>query len=379
MEAPASIENMKILVVDDNEQNRTLARITLEDEGYTVVLASSGEEGLAAFEREHLDCILLDVQMPGMDGHSTCQRIRSMPGGADVPVLFLTALRDVDTFDRALKAGGTDFLTKPIQPAELVLRVQQALKLRRLDHELRAQYDQVRRQRDELFRLQLLQADLTAFIVHDLKNPVNSIDLHAQLLLRDKDASERSRNTAGRIRAQVRELMRLILNLLDVTRGEQGHLSPTRALVDLRGVIGEIVEVRSAQAEARGVTLRANVEAPVVHADADLLRRVIENLLENAILHAPRASTVRVDAVQTDHSVEVRVADEGAGVPDTMREAIFERFVQLAEGQGGGARVGRGLGLTFCKLAVQAHGGRIWVEDGRPGAVFRVQFPSIAE
>lgn len=372
----ASHDEVRVLVVDDNEQNRALARMTLEEEGYAITLASGGEEALALFERDPPDCVLLDVRMPRMDGYAVCERIRAMPGGAEVPVLFLTALRDVETFDRAAKAGGTDFLTKPVQPAELVLRVQQALRLRRLDAELRAQYDALRRQRDELYRLQLLKEDLANFIVHDLKNPVGSIDLQAQLILRDRALSERSREGASRIRAEVRDLLRLILNLLDTTRGEQGQLAPVPAPIDLRAVIGEVLEARAAQAEAQGVTLRAEVLAPTLRADADLLRRLLENLVENAIRHAPQGSAVSVEAVGEAGAVVLRVSDRGAGVPEAMREAIFDRFVQLAQGDDARGRTGRGLGLAFCKLAVEAHGGRIWVEEARPGALFCARFPA---
>lgn len=375
MDAPSPPGSARILVVDDNEQNRALARMTLEDEGYAVTLASSGEEALTRFEAERPDCVVLDVRMPGMDGHAVCQRIRAMPGGEEVPVLFLTALRDVDTFDRALRAGGTDFLTKPVQPAELVLRVQRALELRRLDAALRDQYELLRRQRDELYRLQLLKEDLTAFIVHDLKNPVNSIDLQAQLLLRDRGSSDRARDVAGRIRAEVRDLSRLILNLLDVTRGAQGRLSPTRVPIDLSALVGDIVEARRAQAEEQAVALRAEVDALDVEADADLLRRVLENLVENAVRHAPHGTTVRVSTTPRGDAVEVRIADEGIGIPEALREAVFERFVRGPEGQDDRGRGGRGLGLTFCKLAVEAHGGRIWVEDARPGAAFLVRLP----
>src|ERR1700735_4536054 len=150
-----STENLTILVSDDNEATIELARNTLEDEGYRVVLARGGAEGVAAFERERPDCILLDVRMPEVDGFTACERIRSLPGGSDTPVLFLTALRDVDTFDRALRAGGDDFLTKPVRPTELVVRVQSALKLRRMSEELREHYELLKRQRDDLLRLQL--------------------------------------------------------------------------------------------------------------------------------------------------------------------------------------------------------------------------------
>lgn len=171
--------NSKILVIDDNSQNRALAQATLEDEGYVVLLASSGEEGMTAFEAERPDCVLLDVRMPGTDGFAVCSRIRALPEGADTPIIFLTALRDVDTFDRALRAGGDDYLTKPVRPTELVIRVQAALKFRRMSAELREHYELVRRQRDDLIRLQLQKERLTAFVVHDLKTPVNTMDLHA--------------------------------------------------------------------------------------------------------------------------------------------------------------------------------------------------------
>ena len=120
-----------ILVVDDNEANRLLAQDTLEGEGYRVVLAAGGAEGIAAFEREVPACILLDVRMPGIDGFAVCKRIRALHGGAETPVIFLTAQRDFDTLDRALHAGGDDFLTKPVRPDDLLVRVEKALRLRR--------------------------------------------------------------------------------------------------------------------------------------------------------------------------------------------------------------------------------------------------------
>src|SRR5690348_2675177 len=122
-----------VLVVDDNEQNRALAKATLEMENFEVLLASRGEEALALFESNSPDCVLLDVKMPGMDGPETCRRLRALSGGKEVPVVFLTASRDVDTFEAALAAGGDDFLTKPVQTTELVLRVQTALRMRQLD------------------------------------------------------------------------------------------------------------------------------------------------------------------------------------------------------------------------------------------------------
>src|SRR5690242_8166145 len=113
-----------ILVADDNAENRAVAKATLEDEGYEVLLANDGEEAVAAVSNRSPECVLLDIKMPKMDGVTACKEIRALPGGQDVPVVFLTALRDVDTFDRAQLAGGDDFMTKPYRPNELVGRVE---------------------------------------------------------------------------------------------------------------------------------------------------------------------------------------------------------------------------------------------------------------
>ena len=365
----------RILVVDDNEANRSLAQATLEDEDYVVVLAEDGATGLALFERDAPDCILLDVRMPGLDGFAVCERIRALPTGKEVPILFLTAARDVETFDRALRAGGDDFLTKPVRPTELVVRVQSALELRRVRSELREQYDLLKRQRDDLLRLQLQKERLTAFLVHDLKNPVNTMDLHAQLLLRDKTSSPSVRESATALRTEARRLTKMIVNLLDLSKADEGQLAPKRVRVDLRALVGEVLHEDAVAADARGIRLESAVEADAVEADADLLLRTVGNLVENAIRYAPTDSAVTVRAFRAADATEIRVIDRGRGIPAAEKERIFDAFAQLALDSAPSSRSSRGLGLSFCKSAVEAHGGRIWVEDASPGTMFCFTIP----
>jgi len=362
-----------ILVVDDNEANRSLARHTLEDEGYRVTVATGGAEGLAAFEREPPDCVLLDVRMPDIDGFTVCERIRARPEGASTPVVFLTALRDVDTFERALRAGGDDFLTKPIRPTELVVRVQAALRLRRMGSELREYHELIRRQRDDVMRLQLQKERLTTFVVHDLKNHVNAMDLHAQLLLRDRSLGNEAHESAGQIRSAARQLGRMILNLLDISRADEGKLVAARSDVDLEALVGDVIAELELAAVDRGVAFEIALATRRVRADEDLLRRTLANLIENAIRHAPKSTSVRITSRAKQAATEITVADCGAGVPSAMHERIFDPFVQLEGGDWRTTRSGRGLGLAFCKLAVEAHGGQIWIEDAAPGAVFIVR------
>jgi signal transduction histidine kinase len=303
-----------------------------------------------------------------MDGFVVCAKLRELPGGAETPIVFLTALRDVDTFDRALRAGGDDFLTKPVRPTELVVRVQAALKLRRIGAELREQVDLVRQQRDDMMRLQLQKEALTAFVVHDLKNPVNAIDLNAQLIARRKDLPAAAQNAVSQIRDEVRALMRLILNLLDISKAEEGRLTPRLQEVDLGDLVAEVASALKVRAGNKSVEIATRVQATTVAADPDLLRRVLENLVDNAIRHTPEESAVTISTAERDALVEIRVSDLGTGIPHAERERVFDRFTRLEQS----SRTGHGLGLAFCKLAIDAMGGQIDTEDSDTGATFRV-------
>lgn len=369
----------RILVVDDNEVSRTVARATLQAQGYVVVLANGGPEALAAFDREAPDCVLLDVQMPGMDGVTVCEQIRARPGGVDTPVVFLTAQRDLDTFDRALRVGGNDFLAKPVRPAELVVRVECVLKLRQMRADLREQYDVLRKQRDDLMRLQLQKERLTAFVVHDLKNPVATVDLLAQMLLSQPDLKSDTREMVSDVRSQVATMSRMIMNLLDLAKADEGQLSPRRDEVAIQPLIERTLAEAALQAAAREVRLESRVHAYRMRGDHDLLHRMLANLVENAIRHAPPDTVITVSAAVRDGATELRVADRGAGVPEDMREKIFSAFVQLEDPQiGVPQRAGRGLGLAFCHVVATCHGGAIRVEDGAPGAVFVIRIPEPA-
>jgi two-component system sensor histidine kinase/response regulator len=368
-------KKQSILVVDDNAENLALAQATLEDEGHEVILAASGEEALQLFVARRPDCVLLDIRMPGMDGFVVCARIRALERGRVTPLVFLTALRDVDVFDRALRAGADDFLTKPIRPTELAVRVQTALKLGRMNAELREHYELVRKQRDDLMRLQLQKDQMSAFIVHDLKNPASAMDLHAQLILRDPQLSERARDSALRIRDEVRHLVRLIMNLLDISKNEQNKLVPQLTRVDLDALTREITAGLELKAKNINVTLVRSIEPGSISADADLLRRVLENIVDNALRHAPDGSTVSISSHCDAQHVEIRVRDAGPGISAELREKVFEPFIQLEHGERTVTRSGRGLGLAFCKVTVEAHGGTMWIEDGAPGAVFCVRLP----
>jgi signal transduction histidine kinase len=314
--------------------------------------------------------VLLDIRMPGLDGIATCQRMRALPGGDRTAIIFVTAQREVGAFDEAVAAGGDDFILKPFRPSELVGRIHTAMRLRRMAAEHDVLSVELRRQRDEMVRLQLHKEQLAAFLVHDLKNPVHVIELNAQRVLRNPAADARSRDAATTIHDTTRALMRMITNLLDIEKADAGQLAPARVVVDVRELVAAAAAELTTAAAAATVQLETTIEVASARVDRDLVHRVLVNLIENAIRHSPEGSTVAVTARTTPAGVELRVSDRGAGVPEHRRASVFERFVTEGEAS---MRTNRGLGLAFCKIAVEAHGGQIWIEDAGPGAVFCVR------
>jgi signal transduction histidine kinase len=376
-----------VLVVDDNLQNRDVAEGHLVAAGYRAVLADGGAAALVAFQAQRPDLVLLDVLMPGMDGFETCRRLRALPGGDDTPIVFLTALGDLATHKLALDSGADDFLTKPINRTELLIRLRSLLRIRRLAEEQRRSTDVIRAQRDRLLEVHRQNRQLAALMVHDLKNPLSSILSNVQFLTQSDAIAATDRESLVDVLRASRSMFRMVMNLLDISRSEDGALVPHWGAFGLSALLNEVGSEMAHRLDDKEQTLTVTV-APAVDeivADRDMLRRVVENLLDNACKYSPRRARIAIEVVPSPPragdagtaAVELRVRDDGEGVPTAERGRIFEPYVRV---DGGGvprppeARAGHGLGLLFCRRAVEVHGGEIWVEDNPPrGSCFCVR------
>lgn len=221
--------------------------------------------------------------------------------------------------------------------------------------------------------------ELTALLVHDLKNPLTAISGHAQLLaMEEEEGDGLLRESAQYIQSAAERLGRMVMNLLDIGRAEDGKLVPQYQPVELSRMLNEIQGSLQRQLSDRELRFEVVQKADDgrVQADPELLRRLLVNLLDNAIKYTPRQRTVRVELGGTEQEIELVVRDEGPGIPAGYEERIFEKYTRLDRDGGYAAEASRGLGLHFCKLAAAAHGGRIWVEpSGGSGSAFRVRLP----
>jgi signal transduction histidine kinase len=176
-----------------------------------------------------------------------------------------------------------------------------------------------------------------------------------------------------------RQINRMVLNLLDIAGSSDGVFAPRPATIDVPRLVEQVQQLMTPAAEGLGQEIRVEIRPalPPVQADPELLRRVLQNLVDNALRHSPQGNQVGIEADASDGVVVLRVRDCGPGVPAALRDRIFDKYVRIAGRSGEGGAPGKGLGLAFCRMAVEAHGGRIWVEDNQPrGSVFVVTIPT---
>ncbi|MGZ3435605.1 MAG: ATP-binding protein, partial [Gemmatimonadaceae bacterium] len=370
-----------ILVADDIPANVELLLDQLNSLGYDTITATDGPSAIAAASEHQPDLCILDVSMPagdlGVDDRSTgfevCRRIKRDPRTARIPVIFVTALNDTSDRVRAIEAGGDDFLTKPHNRLVLGARVRSLLKLKAATDALE---DSLRKLRE----LERVRDDLMKMIVHDLKTPLTSV-LATLEMLADGDFGEVStpqKVAIGDVESKSEDLLALIDDILEVARIEEANITLTLAPIAPGALLAELVHEWGHRFQQEQTTVFVSVadDAPIFTADKGLIKRVFSNLIQNAVTHSSRAVHLDLSARRAGHGVLFTVSDNGPGIPPEYHEVIFRKFGQVEMPRTPRTR-SSGLGLTFCKLVVERHRGRIWVNSAEgKGSSFYIELPS---
>ena len=384
--ARVSSDAAQILVVDDIETNRHLLARRLTRQGYKVALASSGEEALSKLAEFPPDLILLDIMMPGLDGYEVLGRLKSHPLWQHIPVLMISALDEISSVVRCISMGADDYLPKPFNQVLLSARVRACLEKKRLRDQEMHLFQQLQANYQKLRELEELRDSLTHMVVHDLRTPLTSIISGLQTLEAISEMDELQSEVLGMALGGGETLLRMINDLLDISKMEAGELKLEYARVDARRVAQTSLHQVSSLAQHRNLKLVECISAdlPPLFADEDKLTRTLTNLLGNAIKFTPSGGTVRLLAEvppdgENATNLRFAVADTGEGIPSDAFLRIFEKFGQV-DARLAGRKNSTGLGLTFCKMAVEAHGGRIWVESelGK-GSTFQFVIPLAPE
>ena len=417
---PIDLKGARILLVDDLPENLKILRQTLEPEGYLILVAPSGQIALRVARSTHPDLILLDVQMPGLDGFETCRHLKSEAATQDIPVIFVTGRAETEAVVEGFRAGGVDYIVKPFQSEEVLARVQTHLKIDRLSRELHESNQALSSANKELFEVnrELEEANAqvreatqrkSAFLAsmsHELRTPMNAIIGFTNLVLRQSGDAlpERQRDNLAKVKESADRLLTTINELLDLSKIEAGRMEVQAKQFDVKGLIAGCCATISPLA-GEGVVLNYEVSDEVgeAHTDEAKVRQVVINLLSNALKFTEKGE-VRVSVKAPtptlpvnregasvppstggpqggqhsggDGLVEIAVSDTGIGIPPDALGYIFEEFRQV-EGSHQGQK-GTGLGLPIAKKLVELLGGTIGVEsEVGKGSTFTVRIPMV--
>jgi signal transduction histidine kinase len=375
-----------VLIVDDDPANLLALEAALADLGVALTRASSGEEALRRVLADDYALILLDLNLPGIDGFETARLVRSRPRSRHVPIIFLTG-HDPTAFpaEEAYALGAVDYLYKPVVPAVLRAKVRVFTELAAATAALRAEVAE-RKRAEEAVRaaareLERSNGELEQFAYvasHDLQEPLRKIRSFGDRLRdRNRDAlGEQGRADLDRMLASAERMTRLIEDLLAYSR------VGTRARPFERVDLGEVARQAAADLEAQVQRTGGRVEVGplfVVKGDPTQLRQLFQNLIGNGLkYHRPGVPPVvrvegRAAAGEGGPACEVSVSDNGIGFDEKYREQVFELFRRI---HGSAGYEGTGLGLAICKKVAERHGGSIAARSTPgEGSVFTVTLP----
>lgn len=362
----------KILIVDDVMSNVLLLKVLLTNEKFAIATASNGRQALEQVEKENPDLVLLDVMMPDMSGFEVAQHLKSNPNTADIPIIFLTALNSTADIVKGFQVGANDFISKPFNKEELIIRVTHQISLVAAKRLILSKTEELQRTiagRDKLYSV----------IAHDLRSPMGSIKMVLNMLILNLSSEK--------IGAEMYELLTmanqttedvfsLLDNLLKWTKSQIGKLNVVYQDVDLVEVTDGVIEIFSMVASLKKIKIREmKPEKMMVNADIDMLKTVVRNLLSNAIKFSKENSEVLVKMEEVDGMAVVSVQDYGCGISEEGQKKLLHTDTHFST-FGTNNEEGSGLGLLLCKDFVVKNGGKLWFtsKEGE-GSIFSFSIP----
>jgi len=363
----------KILIVDDRPENLYSLESMLAEEGREILKANSGEEALRIAFKEDLSLILLDVQMPEMDGFEVAHMLKSTIRTRKTPIIFVTAIsKERKYLLKGLDEGAMDYLFKPLDIDITRAKVNTLLQF----------YNQQKELEKKNAELAIFNDDKNYFIgvaSHDLRNPLGNILMLAEFIEQEawNNLSEEHRSYLSVIISSFRNMIEMLNNLLDVTKIESGHFDLLIQEVKIVDLIQQIIGENITSADKKNITLEFSLadDLPNIKLDVTQIKQVLNNLVSNAIKYSHAYKGIEIVAEIKDNDMIISVIDQGQGIPEIEQANIFLPFNKSSV-RGTAGEKSTGLGLTIVKKVVESHGGKIWLlsEVGN-GSTFSFSLP----
>lgn len=362
----------KILIVDDVMSNVLLLKVLLTNEKFAIATASNGRQALEQVEKENPDLVLLDVMMPDMSGFEVAQHLKSNPQTAEIPIIFLTALNSTADIVKGFQVGANDFISKPFNKEELIIRVTHQISLVAAKRLILSKTEELQRTiagRDKLYSV----------IAHDLRSPMGSIKMMLNMLILNlpfEKIGAEMYELLTMANQTTEDVFSLLDNLLKWTKSQIGKLNVVYQDVDLVEVTDGVIEIFSMVASLKKIRIREmKPERMMVNADIDMLKTVVRNLLSNAIKFSKENSEILVKMEEVDGMAVVSVQDHGCGISEEGQKKLLHTDTHFST-FGTNNEEGSGLGLLLCKDFVVKNGGKLWFtsKEGE-GSIFSFSIP----
>lgn len=371
-----------ILIVDDNPENLQVLGKILQENKYEIEFAINGESALAWLKKQQFDLILLDINMPGMNGFEVCRKIRSSPEMNNVPVIFLSADTDRESIFKGFELGAQDYVTKPFDSRELLSRVRTHLALKNsleklakfnksLEEKVAERTQQLKEANVNLEALNLrlidldrAKADFLNLISHEIRTPLNGILGPLELLKEPIYASEIG-ELVEMLDMSVKRLERFSLNALLITRLKTKQLEIKKDRIHLSKMINEVLDEEKENIQSKNIQVKRNdnISPGLISGEVELIKKCISNILDNAIRFSPENNTVEIDTYVEEQTIICEIKDNGKGFAMGTVDHIFELFTTGDEYKDNSI----GIGLPIAKMIMEGHGGSIIVGNNPGG------------
>ena len=357
MNDTSSNDKPKILLVDDTPTNLNILEEILE-EAYLISVAQSGTQALSVTEKSIPDLILLDVNMPGIDGFETCRKLKSQESTRHIPVIFITARVEPEDLIQGFNEGGVDYITKPFNHSEVRARVKTHLKIQQLIRQLETQNDQLK-------DLNELKNSFLGMASHDMRNYLSAIRGYSQILQEDgKELPEETKEQfLDFIYKSSENMLKMVNDLLDVSVIESGKLQLDLQSESFKDLINHHIMINQFFADKKNISIQSDLhEIPNCLIDANKLGQVIDNLISNAIKFSESGTTILISLKAEEEKLVFSVKDQGPGISDEDQAKLFQHFQKLSARPTAGES-SSGLGLAISKKMIQAHEGQLSVSS----------------
>lgn len=365
-----------ILIVDDKSENIFSLKKLLEHNNFEVDTASSGEEALRKILKNIYALIILDVQMPGMDGFEVAEAISGYSKAKDIPILFLSAVNKEKHFiTRGYASGGIDYITKPVDPDILLLKAKTFYRL----YEQTQQLTQAREKLTEEIEIRKVtekkKDEFISIASHELKTPLTSIKGYLQLSERalENKNLENTKKYIQRTQLQLEKLSNLVADLLDISKIEGGKMKLNKGIFNFGKLLSNAIDMVRPTTNGHKIIVKGSADVDV-YGDEVRIEQVIINYLTNALKYSPDAEEVHIESNITDNRLKVSVQDFGIGIPPRKQKNIFQKFYRVEESSN--RFQGLGIGLYICAEILKRHEGTYGVKSvPGSGSVFHFSIP----